>query len=198
MGVDGRSLQACSRQKQRLPSGPGEDSSLQLGHLSSLGQSRVGTCPPLQTPPRSWLPTASPITAQPPPTLLQTLGNRRCPNFTSHLLESCQPSPQDSPCRPVPYFPHERCREGAGVPWPSPREFTPTSPAIVIQLLGYGTVETQISGLASRLRNLSPGSPPIIGTQIGRHCEQIAGIKGEAVSGASWGHSSARAMHYLL
>lgn len=133
------------------------------------------------------------------------------PHFTADPGEQAVPQLHFTPTRVLPAFSTglplpprallptgERCREGAGVPWPSPREFTPTSPAIVIQLLGYGTVETQISGLASRLRNLSPGSPPIIGTQIGRHCEQIAGIKEEAVSGASWGHSSARAMHYLL
>lgn len=50
----------------------------------------------------------------------------------------------------------------------------------------------------SRQHNFSPGSPPIIGTHIGRHRELIVRIKEEVVFGASWGHSSGGAMHYLL
>lgn len=91
-----------------------------------------------------------------------------------------------------------REKKELGSPGPAP-ENSPPPPTHCNPVAGLQcSRRNSISGLASRQHNLSPGSPPINGTQIGRHCEQIAEIKEEVVSGVSWGHSSARAVHYLL
>lgn len=102
------------------------------------------------------------------PTLLQTLGNRQCPNFTSHLLEplGCQPSPPGFPCCPCPTS-RTRMKE-LGSPGPAP-ENSPPPPTNCNPVAGIQcSRRNSILGLASRQHNLSPGSPPIIGTQIGQ------------------------------
>lgn len=140
-------------------------------------------------------------------TLLQTLGNRQCPTFTSHLQEPCMPtswwpafSTGELPLLPLTYFPQQKVvgtRRSLGSPRPAP-ENSPPPPTNCNPVAGIQCRSNSISGLLSRQHNLSPGSPPIIGTQICRHRELIGGIKEEVVFGVSCGHSSARAMHYLL
>lgn len=101
---------------------------------------------------------------------------------------------------PLTYFPQQKVvgtRRTLGSPRPAP-ENSPPPPTNCNPVAGIQCRSNSISGLLSRQHNLSPGSPPIIGTQICRHRELIGGIKEEVVFGVSCGHSSARAMLYLL